>query len=237
MGALEFSTSRRMKLFFCKVIGICLLGWHPFSLAVDSIREQEMAQCLPGEISTWADGQDRPAVTSPLLFVYKHDDAPAWFDAQLVLSKLIQATAAWSECLVPSRVVLGSTGTALPSGAVVVQWSEEGSRRNFGLANLGERTLSLGPAAFTMLNTRNPAFDASQTLQMVISHEMGHFFGLMAHSKRCVDVTSYYSNGKGDVCSIRGGAKLPPGVEYRALLPTACDLQRCRLANGKPLQK
>jgi hypothetical protein len=57
------------------------------------------------------------------------------------------------------------------------------------------------------------------------------------HSKRCVDVTSYYSNGKGDVCSIRGGAKLPPGVEYRALLPTACDLQRCRLANGKPLQK
>lgn len=218
-------------------IGIGLLVWHPFLLAEDSIREQEMAQCYPGEISTWADGQDRPAVTSPLLFVYKHDDAPAWFDEQLVLSKLTNAAAAWSQCLVPSRVILGSTGSALPSGSVVVQWSEEGSRRNFGLANLGERTLSLGLAAFAMLKTRNPTFDASQTLQMVISHEMGHFFGLMSHSKRCVDVTSYYSNGKGDVCSIRGGAKLPPGVEYRALLPTACDLQRCRLANGKPLQK
>ncbi len=237
MGYFKPSALDPMKLLIRKIIGIGLLVWHPFSLAVESIREQEMAQCLPGEISTWPDGQDRPAVTSPLLFVYKHDDAPAWFDKQLVLSKLTEATAAWSECLVPSRVVLGSTGTALPSGAVVVQWSEEGSRRNFGLANLGERTLSLGPAAFAMLKTRNPTFDASQTLQMVISHEMGHFFGLMAHSKRCVDVTSYYSNGKGEVCSIRGGAKLPPGVEYRALLPTACDIQRCRLANGKPLQK
>ena len=169
MGYFKPSAFDPTKLSIRKIIGIGLLVWHPFSLAVESIREHEMAQCLPGEISTWADGQDRPAVTSPLLFVYKHDDAPAWFDAQLVLSKLTQATAAWSECLVPSRVVLGSTGTVLPSGAVVVQWSEEGSRRNFGLANLGERTLSLGPAAFAMLKTRNPAFDVSQTLQMVIS--------------------------------------------------------------------
>jgi hypothetical protein len=115
---------------------------------------------------------------------------------------------------------------------VQVQWSEEGSRRNFGLANLGEATLSLGPSAFQLLQTRNPAFDSRQTLQMVISHEMGHFFGLMAHSRRCVDVTSYYTNSQGESCRIRDGRALPAGVEYRSTLPTACDIARCRAANG-----
>ena len=62
---------------------------------------------------------------------------------------------------------------------------------------------------------------------MVISHEMGHLFGVMAHSKRCVDVTSYYGDGRGARCSIRGGSVLAPGVEYRSTLPTACDIQRC----------
>lgn len=229
---------QRYRFWRRQLLTALTTGFVVLVSAAESTREQEIAQCLPGEISTWADGQDRPALTSPLVFVYRHDHAPTWFDQQLVLSKLNKAAAAWSECGVPSRVLLGSGEVGLPAvtaGSILVQWSEEGSRRNFGLANLGERTLSLGPAAFAMLKTRNPAFDASQTLQMVISHEMGHFFGLMAHSKRCVDVTSYYNNGKGDVCSIRGGAKLQPGVEYRALLPTACDIQRCRAANGKSL--
>jgi hypothetical protein len=78
VGDLKFSVSNRVQLLMGGTIGIGLLVWHPFLLAEDSIREQEMAQCYPGEISTWADGQDRPAVTSPLLFVYKHDDAPAF---------------------------------------------------------------------------------------------------------------------------------------------------------------
>jgi len=56
----------------------------------------------------------------------------------------------------------------------------------------------------------------------------------MAHSRRCVDVTSYYTNGQGGTCAIRGGGALPGGVEYRSVMPTACDLQRCRTANGKP---
>ena len=68
---------------------------------------------------------------------------------------------------------------------------------------------------------------------MVISHEMGHLYGLMAHSRRCVDVTSYYNNGKGETCHLRNGLPLPPRVEYRALLPTACDIARCRVANTK----
>ena len=83
-----------------------------------------------------------------------------------------------------------------------------------------------------MLRTRNPAHDARQTLQMVISHEMGHHFGLMAHSRRCVDVTSYYDNGQGAQCFARDIKLLRSVPEYRASLPTACDIQRCRVANG-----
>mgnify|MGYP002138443102 CR=1 FL=1 len=55
----------------------------------------------------------------------------------------------------------------------------------------------------------NPAHPAGDTLQMVVSHEMGHFFGLMAHSRRCVDVMSYYDNGQGERCFTRAGRPLP----------------------------
>ena len=88
-----------------------------------------------------------------------------------------------------------------------------------------------GPSAFQLLNDRNPAHDARATLQMVISHEMGHLFGVVAHSRRCVDVSSYYNNAQGEQCTIRGGQPRPPGVEYRSPLPTACDIQRCKAAN------
>lgn len=67
---------------------------------------------------------------------------------------------------------------------------------------------------------------------MTVSHEMGHFLGLVAHSRRCVDVMSYYDDGKGQQCSLRDPAALRAHVEYRASLPTACDIQRCRAANG-----
>jgi hypothetical protein len=113
-----------------------------------------------------------------------------------------------------------------------VQWSEQYSGGNFGLANLGQRTLSLGPQAFRLLRERNPAYDATQILQMVIAHEMGHFFGLMAHSRRCVDVLSYYHDGKGQTCYKRDPGDSGGVVEYRHILPTACDIERCRQVNG-----
>ncbi len=214
-------------------IAILFLGlWMQTGHALESVRDQEIAQCLPGEVSTWGDNQDRPALQSPLRFVYRHDGAPGWFGENLVMTALEKAANAWSGCSIHATVVLLVAGAHAPDGTVLIQWSDAGSRRNFGLANLGEKTLSLGPAAFQLLQTRNPAYDSRQTLQMLISHEMGHFFGVMAHSRRCVDVTSYYDNGKGETCFIRDGSARPPGVEYRSLLPTACDIQRCRAANG-----
>ncbi len=214
-------------------IAILFLGlWMQTGHALESVRDQEIAQCLPGEVSTWGDNQDRPALQSPLRFVYRHGGAPNWFDENLVMTALEKAASAWSGCSIRATVAVWVTDAPAPQGSILVQWSDTGSRRNFGLANLGEKTLSLGPAAFQLLQTRNPAYDARQTLQMLISHEMGHFFGVMAHSRRCVDVTSYYDNGRGETCFIRDGSARPPGVEYRSLLPTACDIERCRAANG-----
>ncbi len=227
---------RGSTLTLARAAMLLLTSVAAFAQTPMSLREQEMAQCLPGEIVDWGDQQDRPAASKTLVFVYEHTSAPAWFDATLVFQAIERSAQAWSQCGIGTKVVSADAGKPAPAPAagntVRIVWSDTESRRNFGLANLGNRTLALGPAAFALLQSRNPGYDARLTLQMVISHEMGHFFGLMAHSRRCVDVTSYYDNGKGEQCLIRGGGKLPPGVEYRAILPTACDIQRCRQVNG-----
>jgi hypothetical protein len=198
----------------------------------EDIRAQEIAQCQQGEIETWLDGIDRPAVASQMNFVNNHASAPSWFDEVTVLSAVEQAAKAWAACSIPVSVAVIQGAGVVAVGSIVVMWSEQGSRHNFGLANMRERTISLGPSAFQLLQTRNPSYDSRQTLQMVISHEMGHLFGVMAHSRRCVDVTSYYDDGKGGRCTIRDGASLSPGVEYRSVLPTACDIRRCRAVNA-----
>ncbi|MDC8784862.1 zinc metalloprotease [Roseateles koreensis] len=209
---------------------------QPQQQAGPSIREQEIAECRPGEIQTWGDGTDHPAVAEKLIFVYDHRGAPPWFSARLVMAALQRAAEAWSRCGVPSLVAQGVMSPALMAvnkGNVQVLWSDAETRGNFALANLSQRRLALSPAGFVLLKTRNPSYPAQETLQMAISHEMGHLYGLGAHSRRCVDVTSYYDNGKGDLCSARDRSQLKTVVEYRANLPTACDLQRCRMANGQ----
>ena len=200
--------------------------------AWEILRAQEIVQCRAGEAQTWPDGADRRAVSRHMKFSYRHQGAPDWFDETTVMRALRKAADAWSQCGVRASVTALQPGARRPGGTIFVTWSEQGSRHNFGLANLGDNSLSLGPSAFQLLQTRNPAYDSRQTLQMVISHEMGHLFGVMAHSKRCVDVTSYYDDGRGATCSIRGGAARPPGVEYRSDLPTACDIERCVAANA-----
>ena len=208
--------------------GLC---WAGPDLA---LREQEIQQCRPEDIVTWRDGQDRPALASPLLLAYSHAGAPAWFSEAQVMAILERAAHSWSRCGVASRVSLLQPGQALPRGGVFVQWSEIGSAGNFGLANLSRRSLAMNPAMFALLRERKPSYPAEQTLQMVVSHEMGHFFGLMAHSRRCIDVTSYYTDGKGGECQVGDRALLKAFPEYRSVLPTACDIERCRLANHKP---
>jgi hypothetical protein len=57
------------------IVGAVLWCAMAPSLA-QSLREQEMAQCRPGDMTTWGDGRDRPAVGVPLRFAYRHADAP-----------------------------------------------------------------------------------------------------------------------------------------------------------------
>jgi hypothetical protein len=211
---------------------LCVCLWLNLAVAGPAdTRVQEMASCQSGEIVTWPDGSDRPAPREVRL-VYRHAGAPPWFNEALVLGTVQRAATAWAECGVPAEVI-SETALALYPTAVVVQWNEAEARGNFALANVGQHTLSLNAAMFKLLAQRNPRYPAIETLQMVISHEMGHFFGLMAHSRRCIDVMSYYDNGKGESCITRDGGSFKAVVEYRALLPTACDIARCRAVNGR----
>lgn len=226
--------ARRLTTILVSVgLGLAVqTGW-----TFESLRGQEIAQCLPGEVSTWGDGLDRPALANPMVFLYDHSNAPAWFSQALVKATLQKAQHAWSQCGVPGRIVTVSPAKPykeeLRKGALLVQWSDAASPGSFGQVDPMQRTLSLGPAAFALLQKMNPAADAREILQMVISHEMGHTYGLLAHSRRCVDVTSNYSNAKGERCTVRNGLPMPAGVEYRSTLPTACDIQRCVAANKK----
>lgn len=207
---------------------------HHAGLAATA-RDDEIAQCLPGEMVSWADGRDRAAVSSPMLLVYDHRAAPSWFSESDVFAAVERAARAWSRCGVATKVVPVSEQAAKLPEVVWIRWSDTEVAGNFGLAHFGLRRLVLGPAAFALLRERNPSHNAHDTLQMVISHEMGHLFGLMSHSRRCVDVTSSYDNGKGERCLVRDPAELARYPEYRSTMPTACDIQRCRAANGLPL--
>jgi len=194
------------------------------------VRDEEIASCRPQEIVTWKDGRDRPALT-PLVMAYEHAGAPAWFTRNDVYAALEAALKGWSGCGLPTQLM--PLGQMAPAGAIRIRWSDAGARGNFGLANQADRTLSLGPAAFKLLHERNPGYPALEILQMTLAHELGHFHGLMAHSKRCVDVMSYYNDGHGGTCELRDPAAFKSRIEYRSTLPTACDIARCRAVNGR----
>ena len=199
--------------------------------AAPSVRDQEIAECCPGELQTWGDGRDHPIASRALRFAYRHDNAPPWFSEAQVMALVTRSAQAWSACGLKLAVIAVPRGQAPPEDAIQILWSDVGSRGQFALANVGARSLSIGPALFALLRERNPRHPAAQTLQMVLSHEMGHFLGLMAHSKRCVDTMSYYDNGKGERCALRDPKTWGSVVEYRSALPTACDIERCRALN------
>lgn len=201
--------------------------------AVTELRNQEIAECSEGDIKTWEDNRDIPTKFSPIVFYYDHTGAPAWFNEKQVAELIVRAANAWSQCGIPALVVTKNNKTNQSTAMVKIDWDIAGSRGNFGLANLTQNQLSLGGPAFQMLNQRNPKHNALETLQMVLSHEMGHFYGMLAHSRRCIDVLSYYHDGKGGQCYSRFPDIIRKFPEYRSTLPTACDIQRCKILNHK----
>jgi hypothetical protein len=217
----------------CKLIILLLALTSSCVQAVIELRNQEIAECSQSEIKTWEDNRDTAAKFSPIIFYYDHTGAPAWFSEKQVSELIERAASAWSQCGIPALVV-SKNNKAHPSTSMVsIDWNIAGSRGNFGLANLTQNQLSLGLPAFQLLNQRNPKHNALETLQMVLSHEMGHFYGMMAHSRRCIDVLSYYHDGKGGQCYSRFPDIIRKFPEYRSTLPTACDIQRCKILNRK----
>jgi hypothetical protein len=216
------------------LVGLLITMWSMTALADAGIRLQEILQCKDSEIVTWGDGQDRPTSATALIFFYKHSGAPPWFQEYQVINLLARASAEWSKCGIPAQVTAWQGPVENTKGIIVVQWDSSGSGGHFGLANLSANQLSLGTQAFQMLNQRNPTHNALDTLQMVLAHEMGHFYGMLAHSRRCIDVLSYYNDGKGGQCYARDLGLLKQYPEYRSSLPTACDIQRCKVLNRMP---
>ena len=220
------------------LLGVSVLTCASAWALQPGVREQELSQCLPGEATHWGDGRDRAAPLGQVRLVYRHAGAPPWFSDLQVRARVQQAAIAWAPCGVPVVVVPedaeGSRDARKQAddGTVLVHWPADGQAATFGLARLAQRRLDLGRGAFELLRQRNPAYPALDVLQMVVAHEMGHFFGLMSHSSRCVDVMSYYTNAQGQSCKTRDGQDHRRLPEYRALLPTACDIQRCRAVNG-----
>ena len=203
------------------------------SYANPGLRNLEITQCEMGEIVTWGDGLDKALVVDKLTFHYSHVGAPVWFEQQQVLDLMKRAITEWSRCGIPSKVRLVDPATRPSSEDVIVRWSVAGNFAHFGLSDVSRNQLLLGVEAFSLLNKRNPAVDSVTTLQMVLSHEIGHFYGLMDHSRRCIDTLSYYHDDKGERCQTRHPEAFKRFKEYRSSLPTACDIQRCRILNGR----
>lgn len=200
-----------------------------------SLRESEIAQCLPNEIVNWNDGANDTKMISPsMVYVYEHQGAPTGLSEDAVFGVLQQAAAAWDQCGGQNTVLLKRDFFDAKGGLkIAVQWNDDDKLGTIGLANITKKTLTLSPEAFINLKKANASRNLMETLQMVVSHEVGHFQGLTAHSRRCVDVLSYYANDAGEKCFVRDNAVMPKNFEYRAMLPTACDIQRCRMANAK----
>ena len=198
------------------------------------LRESEINQCLANEIVTWNDGgKDTKMLSSSMVYVYDHQGAPEGFTEEAVIASLKNASVVWDQCGGQNTVILKRDLSSSMAGLkITALWSDEDKLGTIGLANITKKTLTLSPEAFVNLRKANATRNLLETLQMVVSHEIGHFQGLTSHSRRCVDVLSYYTNASGEKCSIRNNGVMPTNIEYRSQLPTACDIQRCRASNN-----
>lgn len=221
------------KLMILGLLPALLIAASGSCHADSVLRNLEITQCEAGDIVTWGDGQDRALAVDTLTFHYAHVGAPLWFEQQQVLDLLKKVTTEWSRCGIPAKAGLVDAATR-PSGKdIIIRWDTANNAGHFGLSDISRHQLLLGAEAFRLLNQRNPTNDSFSTLQMVLSHEIGHFYGLMDHSRRCIDTLSYYHDGKGGQCRTRHPEAFKRFKEYRSSLPTACDIQRCRILNGK----
>jgi hypothetical protein len=203
-----------------------------------AMRQEEISQCLDDDIKNWGDGEkDSKMLSTKMVFVYQHLGAPKSVTEQSILSVLKAAASSWDQCGGANLVISDRDYTTSIVGLkITVDWNEKETVGTIGIANIAKRKLTFNPETVQKVIQINASKNLNEsylqeTLQMTASHEMGHFQGLSAHSRRCVDVLSYYSVG-GQKCTTRNGGSMPVSFyEYRSSLPTSCDIERCRIAN------
>lgn len=193
-------------------------------------RQAEINRCEASELVTWGDGQDGPAKNRSLVFAYSGASSSQFKDEQ-VRAMIERAALAWKGCGLEIWVG-GEVDSLLRLGSrrVRVRWSDK-EFSAVAYADLGGDLLLLNRQVFLQIQDLRGAEVATRSLQMTISHEMGHFLGMGAHSRRCVDVMSYYTSPSGEKCTLRDPSQFGRFVEYRHELPTACDIARCRALN------
>ena len=130
------------------------------------------------------------------------------FISEVSTFAVLQASASsWDPYVGSNMVVLISQMDSAYTGVkIAVHWSDKDKSGTIGLANITQKILTFSPEVFRKLKDINaakklPIEYLMETLQMTASHEIGHFQGLSSHSKRCVDVLSYYAvGGKNAIC-------------------------------------
>jgi hypothetical protein len=204
------------------------------------LREKEVAECSEGEMATQTAHGNVPVNAmavggrfDSLRFAYNPALAPESLPEGRLAGMISAAAQAWSACGVPGQFV-GTTQDLTGTGnTFIVQWYN-----SEGVPIAGYRkgtTIYLNAGHYQTMRARSEPY-AQDVMQRLISHEMGHAFGLVEHSARCVDVMA--TEDSFDKCDRDPAApRLVPDTDKvffvkQQAFPTACDIKRCRVVNG-----
>jgi hypothetical protein len=204
------------------------------------LRAKEVAECPEGEMATQTAHGNVPvnamAVAgrfNSLRFAYNPALAPESMPEARLGGMISAAALAWSACGIPGQFVGTTQELAGTDNTFVVQWYN-----SEGVPIAGYRkgtTIYLNAGHYQTMRAHSEVY-AQDVMQHLISHEMGHAFGLVEHSARCVDVMA--TEDSFDKCDREPAA--PRTLQDAGKIffikgqafPTACDIKRCRQVNG-----
>jgi hypothetical protein len=204
------------------------------------LRAKEVAECPDEDMATQTAHGNVPANAlavggrfASLRFAYNPALAPESVPEGRLGGMISAAAQAWSACGIRGEFVGGTQDLAGAANTFVVQWySSE------GVPIAGYRkgtTIYLNAGHFEAMRAHSEVL-ALDVMQRLISHEMGHAFGLVEHSARCIDVMA--TEDSFDKCDREPAAPRPVRDKDRIYavkgeaFPTACDIKRCRQVNG-----
>jgi hypothetical protein len=205
-----------------------------------SLRAKEVAECPDGEMATQTALGNVPVNAlavggrfNALRFAYNPALAPESVPEARLGGMISAAAQAWSACGIPGQFVGTTQDLAGTGNTFIVQWYN-----SEGVPIAGYRkgtTIYLNAGHYQTMRSHSEAY-AQDVMQRLISHEMGHAFGLVEHSARCVDVMA--TEDSFDKCDRDPAApRLVQDTDKvffvkQQAFPTACDIKRCCLVNG-----